>query len=49
MDRGTDRDVAQWQVVTWLDVSALPCLDLTALPKALGRNDVALLAVGKVQ
>src|SRR5690606_18937126 len=49
VDRGTDRDVAQRQVVAGLDVGAGAGLDGRALRQALGRDDVALLAVGVVQ
>ncbi|EGJ76809.1 putative 50S ribosomal protein L2 [Streptomyces sp. Tu6071] len=49
VDRGTDRDVTQRQVVAGLDVGALAVLDPVALLEAARRDDVALLAVGVVQ
>src|SRR6185369_15154210 len=49
VDGGTDRDVAQRQVVTRLDVGARTGLDAVALLQVLRRDDVALLAVGVVQ
>jgi hypothetical protein len=47
--RGAGRDVAQRQRVAGLDVGVRAGLDLVALLEALGRHDVALLAVGVVQ
>src|SRR6195952_1692320 len=49
VDRRTDRDVAQRQVVAWLDVRGGTGLDRGALADAHRRDDVALLAVGVVQ
>src|ERR1700712_448767 len=49
VDRRTDRDVAQRQVVARLDVSRRTRLDRGALGHAERRDDVALLAVGVVQ
>src|SRR4051812_33067234 len=49
VDRRTDRDVAQRQVVAGLDVGRDPGLDRRALADALRRDDVALLAVRVVQ
>src|SRR5215212_6494854 len=49
VDRRTDRDVAQRQVVARLDVGADARLDRGALLHAHRRDDVALLAVGVVQ
>src|SRR5690606_16854731 len=45
VDRRTDRDVAQRQVVAGLDVGRGAVLDPVALVEALGGQDVALLAV----
>src|SRR3954454_6027016 len=49
VDRRTDRDVAQRQVVAGLDVGTRAGLDRGTLAQTLGRDDVALLAVGVVQ
>src|ERR1044072_1002710 len=49
VERGTDRDVAQRQVVAGLDVGAGAVLDPVALLQATRREDVALLAVHVVQ
>src|SRR5690349_14304830 len=49
VDRRTDRDVAQRQVVARLDVSRRARLDRGALAHPERRDDVALLAVGEVQ
>ena len=49
VDRRTDRDVAQRQVVARLDVGGRAGLDRGALAQVLRRDDVALLAVGVVQ
>ena len=49
VDDGTDRDVAQRQVVAGLDVRAGACLDSIALLELVWRDDVALLAVGEVK
>src|SRR4029079_1712107 len=49
VDRRTDGDVAQRQVVARLDVGGRTGLDRGALAHAEGRDDVALLAVGVVQ
>src|SRR3954447_15268224 len=49
VDRRTDRDVAQRQVVARLDVRGRTGLDRGALADAERRDDVALLAVGVVQ
>src|SRR5439155_4938781 len=43
--RGTDRDVAQRQVVARLDVGTRPGFDAVALAQVLRRDDVPLLAV----
>src|SRR4051812_49369661 len=49
VDRRTDRDVAQRQVVAGLDVRGRAGLDHRALTQVLRRDDVALLAVGVVE
>src|SRR3954453_17036357 len=49
VDRRTDGDVAQRQVVARLDVGVGTRLDRRALRQVLRRDDVALLAVGVVQ
>src|SRR5690606_2428606 len=49
VDGGADREVAQLQRVARLDVGLGAALDPVALLDALGRQDVALLAVGVVQ
>src|SRR3954447_17180745 len=49
VDRRTDGDVAQRQVVARLDVGGRAGLDRGALAHAERRDDVALLAVGVVQ
>ena len=49
MHGGTDRDVAQRQVVARLDVGADAGLHTVAPLEVLGRDDVPLLAVGVVQ
>ncbi|CAB4881733.1 unannotated protein [freshwater metagenome] len=49
MNHGTDGDVAQRQVVTWLDVSGWATFDLVALGNFVGRNDVTLFTIGVVQ
>src|SRR4051812_1474927 len=49
VDRRTDRDVAQGQVVPRLDVGRGAGLDRVTLLQVLRRHDVALLAVGVVQ
>src|SRR5687767_10876010 len=49
VDRRADRDVAQRQVVAGLDVGVGAGLHGGALGQTLGRDDVALLAVGVVQ
>src|SRR5262245_74524 len=49
VDRRSDRDVAQRQVVARLDVGADARLDPHALLEAFRRDDVALLAVDVVQ
>ena len=49
VDRRTDRDVAQRQVVARLDVGPGAVLDPVALLQAARRDDVALLAVRVVQ
>ncbi len=49
VNRGTDRDVAQRQVVARLDVGTFAGLHLAALPEPIGSDDVALLAVDEVQ
>src|SRR5688500_17822721 len=49
VDHGADGDVAQRQRVAGLDVRGRPADDGVALAQAVGRHDVALLAVGVVQ
>src|SRR3954453_22743125 len=49
VDRRTDRDVAQRQVVARLDVCGRAGLDHGALTQVLRRDDVALLAIGVVE
>src|SRR5690606_15090742 len=49
VDDGTDRDVAQRQVVAGLDVSRRALLDRVALAEPVRRDDVALLPVRVVQ
>src|SRR5581483_4680112 len=49
MDQRAGRDVAQRQVVTWLDVGVGTRLDHVALRKTLRCNDVTLLAVQVMQ
>lgn len=49
VDGRTDRDVAQRQVVTGLDVGGRAVLDTVALRQSTRRDDVALLAVRVVQ
>src|SRR6185312_4245211 len=45
VDRGSDRDVAERQVVARLDVGALARFNLTALTKAFRSDDVSLLPI----
>ena len=49
MDHGTNWDVAQWQVVTWLDVCVNTSFDTVSLLQLVRRNDVALFAIYVVQ
>src|SRR4029079_18682572 len=49
VDRGTDRDVAERQVVARLDVGPGTVLDAVTLLQVARGEDVALLAVGVVQ
>src|SRR6185436_14032567 len=49
VDRGTERDVAQRQVVARLDIGALAGFDLAALAESLRGDDVSLLTVGEMQ
>jgi hypothetical protein len=49
VDRGTDRDVAEGQVVARLDVGPGTVLDAVTLLQVARGEDVALLAVGVVQ
>src|SRR3954462_15404311 len=49
VDRGTDRDVAERQVVARLDVGPGTVLDAVTLRQVARGEDVALLAVGVVQ
>src|ERR1700744_3348370 len=45
MDQGTGRNIAQWQVITGLDIGVGARFHHVALRKSLRRDDVSLLTV----